>query len=73
MTPEEWPTSTDPMAMLAVMYLSQSDRKLRLFAVACARRVASFMDNRGDVAAMDTAEQFADGRASLAQLRRLGQ
>lgn len=40
MTSEEWRTSNDPLAMLRHLWgLSPSDRKLRLFGVACCRQL----------------------------------
>lgn len=56
MTESEWLTSTDPAKMLAFLKDKASDRKFRLFACACCRRIwASFPDpaNRQLVAAVE--------------------
>jgi len=45
-----------------------SDRKLRLFGVACSRRVWDWLDALGR-AAVEVAELYADGQASADQLR----
>jgi hypothetical protein len=80
MTSTEWSESADPELMLGKVLPSASDRKQRLFAVACCRRVMDWMlgiyegvgldrrlnDYRKAVA---TAERFADGQATTEELR----
>jgi hypothetical protein len=71
----EWLTSTDPQAMLAFLRDSNrvSDRKLRLFAVACVHDLA-LLDERL-VQIEQTSERYADGAADWKQLsaaRKLG-
>jgi hypothetical protein len=71
MTENEWQTCTDPQPMLAHLLDSgrATDRKLRLFAVACCRRVSHLFDDVFDSEkAVTAAEQFADGRASQQRL-----
>jgi hypothetical protein len=65
-----WLTSTDPQRMLDALRESgrASERKLRLFAVACSRRVWAQIDTFGR-AAVEIAEQFADGAAGAQELR----
>jgi len=65
-----WLASTDPALMLGFLQTSgrASDRKLRLFAVSCSRRVWNWLDALGQ-AAVEIAEEYADGRASADQLR----
>jgi hypothetical protein len=68
-TEEQWLTSTDPTAMLAFLrtHSRPSDRKLRLFAVACCRRVECLLSDERSRRALDVAEQFADGWVSHAE------
>jgi hypothetical protein len=69
-TDSEWLASTDPIKMLNFLGANgkASDRKLRLFAVACSRRVWDFLDDLGR-GAVEMAELFADGLASPEELR----
>src|SRR3954453_864334 len=62
----DWFTSADPRAMLAVMRGRLSDRKLRLFAVGCCRRIAGL--TVGDSDALAVVKRFADGLAGQAEL-----
>jgi hypothetical protein len=72
MTQYEWGRCTEPQEMLLALRVSwgASDRKLRLFAVACCRlllrqvRVVAPAEH-----AVDVAERYADGAASVAELR----
>src|SRR5260370_16227312 len=68
MTEEEWLTCTDPHAMLAFLRGHASDRKLRLFAVACSRRLLPWIAALGR-AAVEVAEDFADAVAGPDELR----
>jgi len=65
-----WLNGTDPQVMLELLRGSgrASDRKLRLFAVACSRRVWDLLDQPGQ-RAVTMAEQFADGLAGPEELR----
>jgi len=61
MNEQEWLESTDPRPMLTYLHGKASDRKLRLFAVACCRQIWHLIrDNRAQEAA-EIAECFADG------------
>lgn len=64
MTEAEWNDCSDPLAMLDFLRRPASDRKLRLFACACCRRVWSLLTNEGSRQAIRVAEDFADGRAA---------
>jgi hypothetical protein len=70
MTEAEWLTATDWRKMRPrIKSRKNVGRKVRLFSVACCRRIAHlFEDSRSDEA-LAVAEQFADGRATKTQLR----
>ena len=63
----EWLISTNPAAML--LHLKEaSDRKLRLFACACVRRVWHLLTDPRSRNAVIVAEKFADGLATKLEL-----
>ena len=70
MTEDEWLSCTDPILMLDLLRSAGQtcDRKLRLLAVACSRRIWHLIDDLGR-AAIEVAEQFAEGHASAEVLR----
>jgi hypothetical protein len=57
---QEWLDATDPLPMLAFLRGKASDRKLRLFAVACCRRICRYLGDPRSWEAIDRAEQYAD-------------
>ncbi len=61
MTESEWLACRDPAPMLALLRNKASDRKLRLFACACCRRIWPFITDPGSQAIVEIAEQWADG------------
>jgi hypothetical protein len=65
MTEAEWLACTDPAPMLEHLRGTASDRKLRLFGLAC---VHGWPDRRPLQNAVAVAERFADGRASRSEL-----
>src|SRR5579884_339587 len=70
MTESDWPGSTDPGAMLDFLQGTgrPSDRKLRLFACACCRRIATHFEDRRSLRLVEVSELFADGAASPQEL-----
>ena len=66
MNKKQWLASADPQMMLAHLKGRASDRKLRLFAVACCRRFWPLV-SRDDVSrqVVEVAERFADGIATV--------
>jgi hypothetical protein len=64
MTEEQWLTDTDPERWLySERVQGRSARKLRLFCVACCRRIWSLLPDDCRLA-VETAEDYADDRAS---------
>src|ERR1700733_9151151 len=70
MTEADWLACTDPQPMLEYRWGKTSDRKLRLFAVACCRRLRRFEDSAGQNV-VDLAERYADGLATRKELQRM--
>src|SRR5437763_1342299 len=64
MTEAEWLACTDSRPMLDFLRGKASDRKLRLFACACCRRVSYLLTDIHGQGAVFMAEFFADGSAS---------
>ena len=64
MTEQEWMEGSDLTLMLEFLLTKTSDRKLRLFAAACCRRIWDLLDEHGR-AAIEATERFADGEADL--------
>jgi hypothetical protein len=72
MNEQDWRACNDPQAMLTFLQDSGklSERKARLFAVACARRVLPASPDEDMLQALAVAEQFADGTVTRHQLAR---
>jgi hypothetical protein len=66
MKEDQWNRCTDPKAMLEFLRSSgrASERKLRLFAVACCHGVWNWMTDRRSRQGVKVAERYADGLAS---------
>jgi hypothetical protein len=65
----EWLSGGDPQRMLDVFIGRGRERKLRLFACACVRRVEEFVADRRCRIALEVAEHFADDDATWEELR----
>ena len=69
MTEAEWAVCTDPTIMLEFLRGKASDRKLRLLAVACYRRIWHLLSDQADSRkTLEFAERFADGLATRTEL-----
>lgn len=68
-TKTEWTAATGPTAILDAFGAMMSERKLRLFAIACCRRVWSLIGEKGR-RGVEIAEQYADGNRCQRTLRR---
>src|SRR5262245_15088786 len=64
----EWLACTDPDPILKFLRGKASDRKVRLFAVACCRRVWTSLEHEEFRDAVRKAESFADGLADRAEM-----
>jgi hypothetical protein len=68
MTKREWRECIDPEKMLMFARGKVSDRKIRLFACACCRRVWDLFLGEESPRAVATAEAYADGTAGPEQM-----
>lgn len=64
MTEQEWVACIHPRKMLESVRQTATDRKLRLFAVACVRRVWPRLDDDRSRNSVEVAERYADGLAT---------
>jgi hypothetical protein len=72
MTEQEWATCIDPNAMLefVIRIRKSSQRKMRLFACACCRKIWHRLDDRSRKL-VEVAEQWADGLLNRQQRRQI--
>jgi len=69
MTEQEWRESSNPQEMLTVLQRRKvSNRKFRLFAVACCRHVSHLFPDDPSKKAVELAEKYADGKGSMYKL-----
>lgn len=68
MTEQNWKNATEPQPMLELLRFSGklTERKARLFAVACCRRVRHLLDRIG-AEAVEVSERYSEGRATAAE------
>jgi hypothetical protein len=70
MTESQWNSCTDPFSMLEFLRDRASERKLRLLAVACHRRIFQHLkDPPASRKTLEFADRFADGLATTTELR----
>jgi hypothetical protein len=69
MTEPEWLNCADPELMLANLPGKISERKLRLFAVACCRLIWHLISDNRSRQAVETAERLAEGQATEQEQR----
>jgi hypothetical protein len=69
MTEQQWLKSGDPDAMFRFLEGKMTDRKLRLFQVACCRRVWHLMPKKKCCDAVLVAEQYADREVNNTERR----
>lgn len=72
MTEDEWLTCTDPKPMLEFVRDSAGERKLRLFACACYRRIWNATADEASRRAVALAEVAADGGTDASELAAAG-
>jgi hypothetical protein len=70
-TEQEWLTATEPMKMLKYIRQNVSDRKLRLFGVACCRRIWSHLHYEIEKLGVLVAEKYADGLMTEEEMRQV--
>jgi hypothetical protein len=62
-TEQEWLDCADPGKMLDYLHSIASERKLRLFACACCRRIPGYLESEPDRRGLELTECDVDGLA----------
>jgi hypothetical protein len=73
MTEDEWLACGDPRPMLEYLQRKVSDRKLRLFSVACCRRAWPLLNDERGRRAIEVGERCADGFLTVNEAYGIGQ
>lgn len=71
MTEAEWLACSDPLKMLEFLGGKAGERKLRLFACGCCRRIWHLLPDQRCRRAVKLAEAFAGGKGGISLLRRI--
>src|SRR5260370_27424049 len=69
MTEQEWLECAAPQPELEFLRRKGGERKVRLFACACCRRVWDHLEEEGSRYAVEIAERYVDGLATSSQLQ----
>jgi hypothetical protein len=64
MTEQEWLACTDPMPMLELLRGKVSDRKMRLFAVTCLKKLWALLSDERSRRAVEVVGAYVEGRAT---------
>src|SRR5262245_11460725 len=72
MTEVQWRSCSSPEEMLKYLTDQASPRKLRLYAIGCCRRIWHLLTDERCRYAVNKAQDFVDGRATLADLEAAG-
>ena len=70
MTEREWLTDTNPQGMLQILWGKTSERKMRLFAVACCRRIWHLLPDERSRQAVEVAGHYADAQVTEEELEK---